>query len=78
MEYNWLASLKQMLYPFTLKHLIYFIIITGITTYITEYFLKFKLLKWIYVGTVSVIIATLYNKGDDKDVALDVFKLATL
>ena len=78
MESGWLTYFKQKLYPFTLKHLIYLILITAITTYITDYVLKIRLLKWIYFGTISVIIATLYNQGDDKDAVVDVFKLATI
>ncbi len=70
--------LEEQLYPFTITHLIIFITVTAITYYITEYILKFRLLKWIYVGTLSVLIANLYKAGDDKKAARDIFKLATL
>lgn len=69
---------KQQLYPFTLTHLAYFAIFTVVTTYILNYFLKFRLLKWIYVGTLVVIGATLYNRGDDEEAALDAFKLTRM
>jgi hypothetical protein len=78
MDSDWLIFLKQKLYPFTFKHLFYLILFTIITTYITEYILKIRLLKWIYFGTIFVIIATLYNKGDTKDALYDAFKLATI
>ncbi len=51
-------NIKEKLYPFTLKHLFYFTIITIINTIILNYFLNFRLFKWIYVGTSIVIIAT--------------------
>jgi hypothetical protein len=66
------------LYPFTIVHLISVIIITVITYYITEYFLGFRLVRWIYIGTLIVIGASMYRDGDKKDVAREVFKLATL
>ena len=49
-----------------------------ISTYISDYFLQFKLLKWIYIGTLIVLITNLYKHGDDKKVAKDLFKLATI
>jgi vacuolar-type H+-ATPase subunit I/STV1 len=70
---------RKQLYPFTISHLIYFMIITGITTYIIDYFLKYKLIRWMYMGTMIVIIASLYNDGGDKkEIATDIFKLATI
>ena len=78
MTSGWIDFFEQKLYPFTLKHLIYLALITIVTTYITEYVLRIRLLKWIYFGTVTVIIATLYNKGDDKAAALNIFRLATI
>jgi vacuolar-type H+-ATPase subunit I/STV1 len=70
---------RKQLYPFTISHLIYFMIITGITTYIIDYFLKYRLIRWIYIGTMIVIIASLYNDGGNKrEIATDIFKLATI
>ncbi len=71
-------NIKRSLYPYTFQHLIVFLLTTAITTYITEYFLQYKLIKWIYVGVVTVIIATLYNQGRPDKVAVDIFKLATI
>ncbi len=70
--------LEEQLHPFTITHLITFTVFTAITYYITEYIIKFKLLKWIYIGTLIVLIANLYKQGDDKKAAKDIFKLATL
>ncbi len=71
-------SIRSQLYPFTLKHLMYFILITVITTYITEYFLRFRLLKWIYIGTLTVLVINLYKDGDKIGLADNIFKLATV
>lgn len=54
---------EQQIYPFTVKHILYFIIVTAVTYYITEYFIRFKLLKWIYFGTLIVIGANMLNQG---------------
>jgi hypothetical protein len=73
-----LENIKRGLAPFTLKHLIIFILSTAVTTYITNYFLQYKLLKWLYIGIITVIIASLYNQGRGDKVVVDIFKLATV
>ncbi len=70
--------LHDKLYPFTIWHLITVLFVTAVTYYITEYFLGFKLVRWIYIGTLIVIGASMYKQGDGKDAAKDIFKLATL
>ena len=75
---DWVKYIENMIKPFTLKHIIYLILVTAVTTYITEYILRIRLIKWIYVGTLVVIIATLYNQGDDKDAVFDAFKFVTI
>jgi hypothetical protein len=70
--------LEEQLYPFTITHLITFILFTAISYYVTEYILKLRLLKWIYIATLIVLIANLYKVGDNKKAAKDIFKLATL
>ncbi len=71
-------NIKRSLYPYTLNHLLAFIITTAITTYITNYFIQYKLLKWMYFGVITVIVATLYNQGKPGKAAVDIFKLATI
>ena len=75
---DFFGNIKRSLYPYTLKHLIIFLLTTAITTYITEYLLKYKLIKWIYVGIITVVIATLYNQGKPEKAAADIFKLTTI
>ena len=74
---------KEKYYPTTIRHFIYIIIYLLITYYITDYFLNFKLIRWIYVGTLVVAIATLYHEpyqieGRNKKIAKDLFSLATI
>ncbi len=57
---------------------IYFLTISFITGLVIDYFLQYRLLKWIYFGTLTVIAVTLYNHGDDKDAATEIFKLARI
>jgi hypothetical protein len=62
----------------SLDKIIYFIIATVITGLILDYFLKYKLFKWLYFGTLTVIVINLLKQGDDKKAAADIFKLATI
>lgn len=72
---RWLKKQWRML---TFEHLIYLLLISFILSYITEYLLKYKLLKWIYIGTITVIIITLYNQGNDREAVETVYKLALI
>lgn len=36
-----------------------------ITFYLTDYFLNFRLFKWIYLGTIVILIASWY-RGDTR------------
>lgn len=65
------------LYPLTLTHLIYLLIVLGISYYITEYLLKIKLFKWVYVATFIVLTVSSFKEGDDARAVKDIFKLAT-
>jgi hypothetical protein len=73
-----LDYMKRTLYPLTFKHIIYIALITIISTYILDYILGFRLLKWIYVGTLIVITATLYNQGKTENAAEDAILLARI
>jgi Ca2+-dependent lipid-binding protein len=70
--------IEQQMYPFTLTHLLYFLAFTLITTVVSEYIFRWRLLKWIYVAIVIVTGATLFRSGDKKVVIGDIFKLATV
>lgn len=76
--YKSINSIQQFIYPFTFEHILYIIVGFIISTYISDYFLQFKLLKWIYIGTLIVLIANLYKRGDGKKAIKDIFKLATI
>lgn len=54
-------DIEKKLYPFTIIHIISFIIITAITMYITDFFIQYTLIRWIYFTTIIVIVANIYN-----------------
>jgi hypothetical protein len=62
----------------SLDKIIYFIIVTVISGLVLDYFFKYKLFKWLYFGTLTVIVINLLKQGDDKKAAADIFKLATI
>jgi hypothetical protein len=75
--YNWgIQYAINKIYPLTLQHLIYVIITSAIVYYITEYFLRYNLIRWIYFGTLTVIAVELFNGGHTEDGAKELFKLA--
>jgi hypothetical protein len=77
--WNWsIDYVKNKLYPFTLQHLIYAIVTTVAVYYVTEYFLKFRLIRWIYFGTLTVIAAALFNNGEPAKGGAEIFKIATI
>ena len=76
--YKSISSIREFIYPFTFQHMFLIIIGAIISTYVSDFFLSFRLLKWIYVGTLIVLITTLYKQGDNKKAAKDIFKLATI
>ena len=66
------------MFKISLDKIIYFIVITVISGFVLDYFLKYKLFKWLYFGTLTVIIVNLLKQGNDKKAAADIFKLATI
>ena len=70
--------IRKRLYPFTLKHVIYVVVFTVLTTIVSEYVFRFRLLKWIYAGTMAVLAINVYKQGDNKKAVGDIFKLATV
>ena len=54
---------KERYYPTSIQHFIYIIIYLLITYYISDYFLNFKLIRWIYIGTLIVAIALACSKN---------------
>lgn len=65
---------RQQLRQMTLYHVLTLLILTILTSVI----IRIKLLKWIYVGTMTVLITGLYNAGQNMEAAEDVFKLITI
>jgi hypothetical protein len=70
--------IQERIYPLTFTHILYLAIITWLSSHITRYFLNYRLVKWIYIGTILVLIANLYNQGSKGEATKDIFKLATI
>jgi hypothetical protein len=68
---------RDKLYPFTLTHLIYVALTTVVVYFVTEYFLRFRLIRWIYFGTLTVAAAALFNDGKPREGAGEIFKMIT-
>jgi hypothetical protein len=81
MENVWTWSVdyvKNKIYPFTLTHMIYVIVTSIALYYVTEYFLRFRLIRWVYFGTLTVIAATLFNNGEPAKGGAAILNLATI
>lgn len=59
----------------TAEHIIYLIIFALILSYITEYILKIKYIKWLYYTLVIVLISRLVRTDHPLGAAESVYKL---
>jgi hypothetical protein len=57
---DWLKEQWQLL---TLRHLIYLMIFSIILSYVTEYLLKFKQIRWIYYTVSILLLIKLFEGG---------------
>lgn len=57
---------KDRYYPTSFRHLIYIAIYIAVTFYVTDFFMNFRLFRWIYLGTLAVILITVFY-GPKKD-----------
>ena len=49
-------------YPKNTKEIVSIGLYLLITFYLTDYFLNFRLFKWIYLGTIVILIASWYRE----------------
>jgi len=54
-------ELRTRIYPLTFIHIVYVIIITILTIMVTRFFLRNTLIKWLYVSSIIIIFANIYN-----------------
>jgi hypothetical protein len=57
---NWLKDQWQQL---TFEHLIYLLAFSFVLSYVTEYILKFKQLRWIYYTVSVLLLIKLFEGG---------------
>jgi len=58
-----LMDVKEKLYPVTFSHVLYTAIVFLIGWVVTDYFFRYTLFRWIYLGFGAVIVATVYQQG---------------
>ena len=72
------SNLRRIFHPFTLTHVTLFLTLFLIGFYITDRLLGVRWLRFVYIGIVSLTIILMLHRGDKKDAAKDIFKLAIL
>lgn len=68
---------REQIYPVTFTHIVYLIVFTVISTYVTNYFLNFRVFKWLYFGSMALFTIVFFRQGEKGKAAGEVFRLAT-
>lgn len=69
---NWLKEQWQEL---TVKHILYLLVFSFFLSYITEYILKFKQIRWLYYSVVILLLIKLFEGGHPIGGVESVYKL---
>ena len=69
---NWLKEQWQML---TFEHLIYLMAFSFVLSYVTEYLLKFKKIRWLYYAVSILLLIKLFEGGHPIGGIESVYKL---
>jgi uncharacterized integral membrane protein len=69
---NWLKEQWQEL---TVQHVLYLLLFSFILSYVTEYILKFKQIRWLYYTIVVVLLVKLFEDGHPIGGVESVYKL---
>ena len=51
---------KQRYVPDTLGSVVYIVLYTVIVFYVTEFLMKGKIIRWLYLGSIAMIVAMVY------------------
>lgn len=51
------------LYPATTGHLLFIVIYTIFSIYFYEYLFRFPIFKWMYLGSIIILIGSIYGDG---------------
>jgi hypothetical protein len=69
---NWLKEQWQQL---TVEHVLYLLLFSFILSYVTEYILKFKQIRWLYYSVVVLLLIKLFEGGHPIGGVESVYKL---
>jgi len=58
-----LRDVKERLYPVTVAHVLYTVMVFLVGGLITEYLCGYTLFRWIYLGFGAVLVASVYQQG---------------
>ncbi len=72
------SRLPHLLYPFSVSHLLLFLVASCVAFYIMETVLRITWFRSIYIVFLILTISSMWQQGDKKEVAKDIFKLALL
>jgi hypothetical protein len=70
--------LKEQWDSFTIEHVLYLLAFSFVLSYITEYLLKFKEIRWIYYTVFIILLIKLVEGGHPFGAAETVYKLALI
>ena len=63
------------LYPMTAGHLLFIAVYTVFSIYFYKYIFQYNLFKWIYLGSIIILIGSIYGDGVEKPSPPSNFKI---
>jgi hypothetical protein len=70
------SRLPRLLYPFTIGHLLLFLVASYIAFYSIETVLRITWFRSLYIAFLVITLSSMWQQGDKKEIAKDIFKLA--
>ena len=55
--------INYQLYPMTTGHLLFIVLYTVFSIYFYNYLFRYNLFKWMYLGSIIILISSLYGDG---------------
>jgi hypothetical protein len=63
------------LYPITTGHLLFIVLYTIFSIYFYKYIFQYNLFKWIYLGSIIILIGSIYGDGIGNPLPSSHFKI---
>jgi hypothetical protein len=70
--------LKEQWYSLTFEHVLYLLLFSFVLSYITEYILKYKQIRWLYYTVSVLLLVKLFEGGHPIGGVETVYKLALI